>query len=181
MKKALFAIFLVALTPARAQLIGELLDAPQHGFAVGVGIGPTTHDFSVVAGFAERLSSSTGTYSYSGVSIVPAIITNTNGTKSLSVTPVAHTGVKQILYQQGRFTLAVDGGAGASLPSTSTSAFNFAAAGGVDLVWRLNRKLNTAGGSTNNYVAIHPQFTQLTGTPGGTVVSLGIAWVHGVN
>lgn len=178
MRLVFLSILLVL--PIRAQLIGTLTDAPQHGFAVGAGVGPTSRDFSIIAGFAERLST-VGTYSYSGVSLVPAFVTNPNGSRSLAITTVTHTGVKQILYQQDRFTLAVDGGAGVSIPSSATSAYNFAAVAGIDFIWRLNKALRAGGGSTNNYVAIQPNFTQLTGTTGGTVVSLGLAWIHGVN
>ena len=186
-RKWLYAFALVSLlaflsVPADAQLFrGTLIDTPSHAFAVGGGIGPSSRDFSVIAGFGELISSTSGTYSYSGVSIVPAFVTNAFGQRNLAITTVAHTGIKQALFQSGRFTLLVDGGAGASLPSSQTTAFNFAAVAGLDIAWRLTKTLNTAPGAAANYLVIEPQFTQLTGSPGGTVVSIGLAWVHGVH
>ena len=180
--KRLILLMSVMVASAFGQLIGPpVTDAPQHGFAVGVGVGPTTKDFSLDAGYAEKLPSSSSTYSYSGVAVVPALVANDAGGKSLAITSVVHTGIKQIVFQQGRLTAAIDGGAGVSLPSSTTGAFNFAGVTGIDILWRLKKELNSNPGGTNNYIAISPRFTQLTGTPGGTVVSLGISWVHGVN
>ncbi len=160
---------------------GNIIDAPQHAFVVGAGVGPTSHDFSVLAGFGDKLPSTTATYSYSGVSIIPSLVKQLNGSTSVAVVPVAHTGVKQILYQANRFSFGVDGGGGVSLPSTQSSTWDFAMVGGIDFLWRLNKVLDATPGGTNNYIAFEPQFTQLTGTTGGTVVSLAVAWVHGVN
>ena len=175
-------LLLLALTlPARAQLVGNIMDAPQHLFTVGGGVGPTNRDWSAHGGIGEKISAQTGTYSYTGTDFVPALITLPNGARAISVTIIVHTGLKQILFQRDRFTFVVDGSAGTSLPSSQNPSYNFSVIGAVDFVWRLNKTLRTTKGEGNSYLALEQRFTQLTGAPGQTVVSLGIAWVHSVN
>jgi len=182
MKKTVLIWALLCLPVVlHAQLFGTITDAPQHGLYGGIGVGPTTKDFSGAFGFAEKLPSMTATYSYSGVTVIPAFITNANGSKSLTMATMAHTGVSQILYQRNRFIASVDLGGGVTMPSNQAPAFNFAALGAFNLGWRLNKSYDGSSGGTNNYLAIRPQFTQLTGDRGGTVVSLGIGFFHGIN
>jgi|SRR5579863_3187943 len=198
MKTIASFVFLLALAlPARAQLIGSLTDAPQHAFAGGGGFDPSTHEPSAFFGYAEKLTGAT--YSYSRVEFTPSSVsstvptplgnsanltTNTTATTStFAVRPVVSTGVKQILYQEGRLSIAVDGGAGAALPlpNTAAGAFNLAFSGGADIIWRLNKTLNTAPGQTNNYIVFGPSLVQLTGAPGGTTVAVRFGWLHSVN
>jgi hypothetical protein len=157
---------------AQAQWLGEITDAPQHVVAAGVGIGPTRADVAAYAGLGERLPGMAATYSWTGVSVVPSLQDLGNGSRALRINPVVHSGIKQIVFQRDRLSVAVDGGAGAALPSTGTSAFNFSAVGGVDLAYRLNRW----SGNTNHYLTISPRVTQ---TPYGPVVSVGIGWAIG--
>lgn len=161
-------LFLLAL-PAFGQLFSPIIDAPQHLIAVGAGVGASTKDWAVVGGYGELLNAASGTYSYTGVSIVPALVAAPSGGRTLRLVPTVTTGVKQILYQQGRFTVAVDAGAGASLPNAQTSAFNFAAVGGVDLAWHLKGK---------NYIGAEVKWSGLSGSVSGTVSSAGLAFIH---
>lgn len=163
------------------QLFEPITDAPQHGIALGVGVGPTTKDVAVAAGFAEKLPGTAATYSYTGVSVVPALVPTANGGKSLQITPVVHTGLKQVVFQKDRLSLYIDAGAGVSLPATISPAWNFAGVTAAGLTFRVNKDRNAAPGGTNHYIAIEPRFTQLSGSQGGVVISLNIAWLHGIN
>lgn len=167
MKK--LALLALLAFPAFGQLFTPVIDAPQHLIAVGAGIGASTKDWAVVGGYGELLNAASGTYSYTGVSIVPALVTAPGGGRTLSLVPTVTTGLKQIVYQNGKFTAAIDAGAGASLPNSTTSAFNFAAVGGVDLAWHVKGK---------NYIGFEIKWSGLSGSVGGTVSSAGLAYVH---
>ncbi len=195
--KSIFSltVLLALALPARAQLIGNLTDAPQHAFAVGGGFDPSTHEGSAFFGYAEKLTGAT--YSYSRAEFIPGYVTTTNPaplgnsanlttnetttTKTFTIRPVVSTGIKQVIFQEGRLSLAVDGTAGAALPTTTAGAFNMAFSGSADVIWRLNKTLNSAPGQTNNYLVFGPSLVQLTGAPGGTTVAMRFAWLHGVN
>lgn len=168
MKKLFLSAALLAF-PAFGQLFGPVADAPQHLIVVGVGAGPTTSDVSIVGGFGELLNARSGTYSYTGVSAVPALVSVPGKGKTVNIVTAVTTGFKQILYQKGKFTLAADVSAGASLPSTATGAFNFSAVGGLDTAWHLKG---------SNYIGAEVKWTGLSGSVGGTLTSLGIGFIH---
>lgn len=181
--RRVFAIIALAAAavPCFGQVFGTpVTDAPQHALVAGFAIGPTSKDFSVVGGIAEKIPGAAATYSYTSVSVIPSIA-HTAGRSSLAVTPVTTTGIKQILYQNGRFTLAADGSAGVTLPTASSNAFNFSAIGSADFIWRLTRILNSKPGGSNNYITLAPQFTQVSGSNGGVVIGIGLAWIHSAN
>lgn len=167
--KALFAALLLAL-PAYPQMLGELTDTPQHVIAVGAGIGPSTKDYTGFFAVGEKITG--GTYSYSSVTFVPALPV-INGKKMFQLTPTAHTGIQQIVFQSNRWTVAVDGGAGVSMPTPGTSSFNFSGTGAALIAWRINSALQ----ATNHYIAIRPSVTQ---TPYGPVVAIAVGWAQGM-
>jgi hypothetical protein len=175
------ALLLVLAQPARAQLFGNITDAPSHAFAVGVGVGPTSNDYAVYGSFAERIISSTATYSYSGVSFVPTLITNANHSRSLVLRSVVHTGLEQPIYQADRLTVAVNAGGGASLPNAQTTGFDFAAVTGLDVGWRLNKAKNSMPGGANNHLTFAVRLTQTSGVANGTTASIGVGLVHAIN
>jgi hypothetical protein len=170
--KLLLLLSLSVAAFGQSFLGGDITDAPNHVLAVGMTGGASRADFGGYVGFGERIPGSTATYSYTGATFVPALQTMPNGSRALRVTPVVATGLKQIIYQRGRFTVAVDAGAGASLPSSGTTAFNFAAVGGADLAWRVHKDLR----SENHSVTFSPRASQ---TPFGTVVTFGVGFAWG--
>lgn len=169
--KLTIAIFGLSLC-AFGQTLGEINDAPQHVLAVGMTGGASRADFGGYFGFGEKLPGTTATYSYTGATFVPALQVMPNGTRALRVTPVVATGFKQIVFQRGQLSVAVDAGAGASLPSSGTTAFNFAAVGGADLAWRVHKDLR----AENHYLTFSPRASQ---TPFGTVVTFGVGFAWG--
>jgi len=174
MRLAALSLFLLCLSlPTSAQPFGDITDAPQHVLAVGMTGGATRADFGGYVGYGEKLPGTTATYSYTGSTFVPAIQTLPNGTKALRVTPVVATGFKQIVFQRNRLLVAVDAGAGASLPSSGTTAFNFAAVGGADVAWRLHKDSR----AENHYITFSPRASQ---TPFGTVVTFGLGFAWGM-
>jgi len=197
MLSMIVCLLALLVMPVRAQLLGTLTDTPQHVFAFGAGFDPSTHEGSGFMGYGEKIPAGNSTYSYTRAEFIPSFTTVTNPTalgssnnltttetttsRVFSVRPVLTTGIKQIVYQEGRVTLAVDGSVGAGLPTFGTSSFNTAFSGGVDLIWRLNSTLHAEPGGTNNYLAFGPSLVQLTGAQGGTTVAVRFAWLHSAN
>lgn len=173
-----FGPFFLA-TPLMAQF--NIPEGPQHAYYAGIGFGPTNKDISVAGGVAEKISGTKATYWYSGATIVPALITNANGSKSLSITTIGHTGFSQIVASWDRWLVSLDFGAGAALPSDRVPAFNFATVGAANIGFRLNKTHKTETGTSNSYLGIRPQFTQIRGDRADNVVSLGIGFVHATN
>lgn len=160
------ALLLLASLPTFGQLFGPITDAPQHVLAVGAGVGHGSN-VSGFIGVAEKLPSTAATYSYSGIIFLPSFA-DVEGKRQLVVNSVLTTGLQQVIFQRGRLSVAVDAGAGASLPAAGNS-LSFSGTGAALIGWRFG---------TSHYLAIRPSVTQ---TPYGPIVSIGIGYAHGIH
>jgi hypothetical protein len=155
---------------AQAQVIGQLTDLPKNIFGVGVGVGPSRADVSAYGAYGKLLTQS-GTYSMTGMTIVPARAIAVNGKSVIVITPTVHTGIEQIVFQKDRLTVVMDAGVGASLPSSGTPSFSFSGSAAGGFGWRLNKEK----ADTNKYMTFSMRAVQ---TPDGWVPTVfwGVAW-----
>lgn len=173
MNLKLVSIFLLASLCAFGQALTPITDAPQHVFAVGYGVStPTPLQQSPFFAYGEKISGATYSFTRADFSL------SRNGTFNSILT----TGIKELIYQSGRFTVAIDGTIGAAVGATSTSngsataAFAYGTSG--DLFVRLSKTANLTPGASNNYMVLG---VGALGTTAGTGLDIRVGFVHSIN
>lgn len=170
----LFLAALLSIAGANAQTLGGTLsDAPQHVIAAGAGFStPTPIQGSGFLAYGEKITGATYSFTRADFNVAK------NGTFTTATT----TGVKQILFQSGRFTFAVDGTIGVSAGASSansgaaTAAFAYGSSG--DAFVRLNKVANTTSGTGNNYLVLGGG---VVGTTQGNGIVVRIGFAHSIN
>lgn len=169
----LFCLALLTVAGLSAQTLGTLTDAPQHFIGAGVGVStPTPLQTAGFLAYGEKITGATYSFTRADFNVAK------NGTFTTTTT----TGVKQIVYQGGRLSLALDGtvgvAAGASSATSGASTAAFAYGGAGDLFVRLNKTANLTAGSGNNYVIVG---AGVVGTTQGNGVVFRIGFGHSIN
>ncbi len=179
-----FAMFLAAAMsifalPASGQgLFGALPETPQHILAVGGGC-DGNRNCSADGAYLERLSGAT--YSYTAAELVPSLVTGPSGKSSLNIKTVTTTGICQIMLENGRTSLTLCAAGGGAMPTANAPSFNFTSVEQATIAWRLSSSTNLTPGGSNNYLAITPYFTQISGVPNGQTFAVRLHFLHSMN
>jgi hypothetical protein len=168
--KQLLLLFSLALG-LQAQFIDTTADLPTNVAGVGAAIGPTRADGAGWGAYGRLLSRATGTYSLTGISVVPALMPAANGHRQVVLTSTVFTGVEQVVAKYGRVAAVMDAGVGAAMPVSGGGSFSFSGNYAGALFIRTSAQPKPGAGS----VVLGARFTQ---TPFGFVptVFVGHAW-----
>jgi len=140
-------------------------ELPQNFAAVGAAVGPTRADGAGWGAYAHLLNRASGTYSISGIAVVPALAPALNGHHQIVLTSTVFSGVEQVIAKYKRVMVAIDAGLGAALPSSGTPAFNFSGTYAGTLVIRTSKDPKQGAG----HIVFGMRFSQ---TPLGIVPTL---------
>lgn len=188
-KSTLFVLLaLLALSSfanAQCPMFGTLSDTPDHGYVVGGGYALTDNQFSFVAESGNKVASiSQCTYAYYGGEVVPHLVTNTAGKRSLTFDVIPNAGMQQLIGALGKCLISVDANAGVSIaPTTDATAstnVNFALVMGGAAACEIGTH-NSAPGGANNFIAIKPVFTQVLGAQSYGLAEVYVAYVRTAN